>query len=353
MSKKINLKGHTLIVEYESKRKKLQGSYTADRLAKTFVDEWTKTWECELCGRLDYCKYAVRIPHYRIDRGWINHCGVAKDVMTNYVKNTFHLLPALRPDQLQDYLDGAYYFAQFILDAEMGIAMCLSTPTPINWAAHEPVRFGRLSRLRGPLNSRCSSLKSIPAFKIQEKVLFVEGESEQAFLKEMRGTQFSFFFGLNIFNYKGRGNVKSKRIEMLLKKFISDGYKIYIQGDADGKEMGRFNSLISKGLVEKECIFAFERDFENAIPINLLWAALKEIVVIKGVQLKSFIKKMGSGGDFIRTLKKEYSLDVESVKVKLAVAVANVIKKKGLQNLLNDVDFLDSELGQFTLFLNK
>ena len=77
-------------------------------LAHKLVEEWIPFFECEKCGRVDYCKYTQR-DKYRPARKADIRCGVIVEAITNFVLHTFALLEAMDTEQVQAYLDGAFH----------------------------------------------------------------------------------------------------------------------------------------------------------------------------------------------------------------------------------------------------
>jgi len=102
-----------------------------------------------------------------------------------------------------------------------------------------------------------SSFQLIPQLQAKRGVLFVEGETEQAFVERLKLSHLGWFVDINVDSYRGEGSRRLARIEMLLERFVRQGYKVFIQGDADGGSTSIFTNLIQKGLVDEENTFAF------------------------------------------------------------------------------------------------
>jgi hypothetical protein len=66
-----------------------------------------------------------------------------------------------------------------------------------------------------------------------------------------------------------RGQLRHARvfalIQMLLDRYTRLGYRIFLQGDADGNDQDIFRQIISKGAVSKERTLLFKHDFETSV----------------------------------------------------------------------------------------
>lgn len=350
MNQSIDLTGYEIFDIYGVERKKLKGIFTADRLAQTLIDEWVRHVECHKCGRSDYCKYVKQHshnPHKMLDI----QCGVLVDVMKNFMNSTFHLLQHMTPQQIQCYLDGAYYFSQFVYDAEQAIGIYMNEDFVRFFGEHSPRIFSSVIGLRERLNLLSNVFRDIPDFHSQRGVLFVEGWTEKVFLDKLRETHLLWFLNLIIEVYHGKGNRRPKRIEMLLSKYVEQGYKIYIQGDADGRCMEIFQTLGKKGIVGDECNFVFQHDFETAIPVDLLLAAFHDLGELSNVTLDDFIEKFNSKDASVApAIREHFGLDIESIKLDLATVVAERINDL---HMWNDKIFMETELGEFLRFVQK
>jgi len=289
MERRIDLSNYSILDNYGVERRALEGFFTAETLSQMLVYEWIPYYECDKCGRSDYCKFTKPNP-YNPERKRDIKCGVAAAALTNFIAGTFHLLENMKRNQIQDYLDAVFYFYDFIYSAEQIIGMYIDKDMIEWWDVHIPAAFGHATRLRDKLNSLASSLRDIPEFRATKGILFVEGWSEKAFLDKLRESHSAWFLYLIIEVYDGKGNANPKRIQMLLDRYIAQGYKIYIQGDADGKNTEIFNKLVLRGSVGSECTFVFQHDFETAVPAELLLDTLQDIGHLKDVDRKDFVQ---------------------------------------------------------------
>jgi len=340
----MDLTGYSIYDIYGVNRIELKGVYTAESLARKLISEWIPYLECYKCGREDYCKYRAE------GRADIR-CGVIVTAVTNFIRHTFTLLDSMNTEQIQSYLDGTFHLEQFLFDAEQTTGMFIDDAMIEWWGKYKHSLLGRTTHLREHLIQASRHFRKIPEFESEEGVLFVEGWSEKVFLDKLRETHSSWFLHLKIEVYEGRGNRQPKRIQMLLDRYISDGYIVYIQGDADGKETEVFRTLVSKKAVQAEHIFFFRHDFETAIPARILYEAIRSLYELESVGYEDFEKVLAlKDRSYVKTIKDEYSLDLEPLKLALADAVGGVLNRPMFAWWQNE-KFMDSELGKFLKFI--
>ncbi len=348
----MDLTGLTIPDIYGVDRIPLKGEYDADSLAQKFIDEWIPYHECEKCGRSDYCKYTKPDP-YRADRLADIKCGVIVDAIRNFVKYTFHLLYGITRDQIQDYIDGAFHLEQFLYDAEQTTGTLIDEGI-LKWLDHyAPLVVRRATHLREHLNLAASRFRNIPKFLSKKGILFVEGWSENAFLEKLRESHYAHFLDLKIEVYEGRANRRPRRIQMLLDRYVKQGYLIYIQGDADGSKSDIFRALKKKGSVTPEHTFFFCHDFESSVPSDILYRSIQSLGELSGVSEEEFAKVVRSEDkSVIKIIKQHYHLDLEPLKLPLATAIAHVLNNPRFC-WWSDEDFMKTELGKFLHFIRK
>jgi hypothetical protein len=238
-------------------RIRLEGEFDASALADRLVLEWFPYFECHKCGRFDYCKFVQQSPHHP-DLAKDIKCGVVEAALRLFVEKTFPLLDSLSREQRQDYLDAAFYFEQYLYNAELMIGSYMNRDFVDYWIDLGPRYYGHIVRLRDTLNSLAEKLHTIPDFRSERAVLFVEGWSEKAFLDKLRESRAHWFTDLLIDVYGGRGNRRPKRIQMLLERYVHQGYRIFIQGDVDGGNKDIFDRIVETGAVSPDRTFVFE-----------------------------------------------------------------------------------------------
>lgn len=334
---------------YGVERVPLNGTYTESLLAEILIAEWIPYFECHKCGRWDYCKYAKRHPA-NPNRSIDIKCGVACDCLRNLVKSAFPFLVEMNRDHIQEFLDGAFDFYRFIYDAEQYIGMNMDEGFHKFFGEYAPAVYSRIGHLRNYLNGIATHWKDLPAFLTKSPVLFVEGYAEKTFLDELRKSHSTWFLDLNVEVYEGKGNRRSKRIQMLLKKFKAQGLVIYAQGDADGESADIFRSLIDSGSIDKDKTFVFEHDFETSLPKSLLLAALIEMQFLPQMPVEDFAKQLGSfKGSVNARLKEVLDIDVKPHKIELATTAAALLNEI---TWWPDKKFMtETELGRFLRFI--
>lgn len=333
---------------YGVERVQLEGAFTESSLADRLVAEWIPYFECHKCGRWDYCKYAKQHPA-NPNRSVDIKCGVASDCIRNLVKSAFPFLEKMDRGHIQEFLNGAYEFYKFIYAAEQYIGMNMDDGFHKYFGDYAPNIYSRIGHLRDHLNGIASHWKDLPAFNAKSPVLFVEGYAEKAFLDELRKSHFAWFLDLNVEVYAGKGNRRSKRIQMLLEKFKSQGLVVYAQGDADGENTDIFRGLVNSGAIDQGKTFVFEHDVETSIPHGLLLAALIEMQFLPEMLVEDFEEKLGNFKSSINArLKEVFGIDVTPNKIELATTVGAVLNDV---TWWQDEKFMASELGRFLRFV--
>ena len=349
----MDLSRYRILDIYGVSRIELRGDYTAETLTAKLISEWVPYVECDRkCSRFDYCKYTKASP-YHPDRLTDVKCGVVVAALTNLVRATFSILESLPHDQVENYLDGAFHFTQFVLSAEHMIGMCTDEGVIESYDHYAPAFFGHITRLRDVLNSLASSFREIPDFRTSRGVLFVEGWTEKTLLEKLKESHSSWFLHLIVEVYYGTGNRRPKRIQMLLDNYQKQGYTVYLQGDGDGKGINIFNELVRKGSVGQECTFIFEHDFESSVPAPLLFGALKDLGELNGVEKDSFVQQAsGANKPVVSLLEEQYGLKLEPLKIDLADAIGNRLNSRRWAWWQDEV-FMNTELGQFLRFVQS
>lgn len=337
------------------RRTLLKGEYTASSLGDTLVAEWVPYFECHHCGRFDYCKFVQRLPQ-NPHRARDIKCGVAVAAIRNLVERSFGLLLTSDPKSRQHFLDGAFHLFGFVYRAELQIGNFLDEDILDWWSTYAPATFGQLASLRSHLDAIAYHLGHFEAFAAKDSILLVEGWSEKAFVERLKQSRLAWFLRLDVRPYKGRGNRRPGRIELLLEEYRAKGYTVYLQGDADGRPAADvFSQLVGRKLVEPDHTFVFQYDFESAIPPALLYEALDEIGEVEDTDRQEFmVAAAGSSASIGEQLKAALGLDIERIKVPLAEAVADILNGPSLRATTawwDDQSFMATELGRFLHFL--
>jgi len=349
----MDLTGYKIFDIYGIKNITLLGQFDPNSLAQKLIEEWIPYIDCERkCPRSDYCKYTKPSP-YHPARLIDVKCGIGVNTLKNFVSCTFHILEKLSPENIENYLDGAFYLSQFVLHAEGTVGFCIDNDIIKAFGEYAPAIFGNVARLRDELNKIGALFKHIPEFRSVKGVLFVEGWTEKELLEKLRESHSFWFLNLNLEVYEGKGNRRPKRIQMLLDKYKKLGYKIYIQGDADGQRSEIFKELVRKGSVTKECTFIFKYDFESSLPPTLFLKALHELGEISEVGIDEFIKKVypfDCSAD--KKVQEIFGIKCEPIKLDIASIVAENLNDMRWAWWQDD-DFMQTEIGQFIRFVQN
>jgi hypothetical protein len=342
--------GYKIYDIYGVERITLEGYFDPQELAKELIKEWIPYFECEKCGREDYCKY-TEPNSYNPRRLADIKCGVIVNAITNFVRHTFPLLKKMNAEQVQAYLDGTFHLEQFLYRAEQTTGIFIDDAILRFFGKFVPTLFASTIHLREHLNKAASEFRKLPDFDSERGVLFVEGWAEKAFIDKLRESHSSWFLNLTVEVYEGYSNHKPKRIQMLLDRYVKQGYIIYIQGDADGKDTEIFRALSEKGAIKHEHSFVFRYDFESAIPLDLLYQALKYLGELENIEFDDFkIAISSENKSVVKLLQGKYGIDINPLKLPLANAVGDILNYP-LVAWWQQEDFMETELGKFLRFI--
>lgn len=349
----MDLTGYKIFDIYGIKNITLRGNFDSVSLAQRLIDEWVPYIDCgRKCSKSDYCKYTKPNPYHPNILTDVK-CGIGVDTLKNFTKSTFIILEKLPPEHIEKYLDGAFYLTQFVISSEATVGTCINKYTIEWYNTYAPAVFGHVTKLRDHLNKLGSVFQYIPEFRSANGVLFVEGWSEKEFFEKLKESHMSWFLHLNIVVYDGSGNCRPKRIQMLLDNYVKLGYKIYIQGDADGKHAEIFNKLVKKGSVTKDCTFVFKYDFESSIPLNMLLQALHDLDEIPEVKIDDFINKLSLlDCSVVKQIKEVFEIDLNPLKIDIALLIAEKLNDPR-SAWWQDEEFMQTELGEFIHFVQN
>ena len=348
--------GYNIFDSEGIKRIELDGNLDAQTLAYKLIDEWIPFFECKKCGRADYCKY-TQTDKYRSGRLADIRCGIIVEAITNFVRHTFPLLEKMTTEQVQAYLDGAFHLEKFLYNAEQATGWFINDGILQFFGEYAPRYFGYVINLREDLNKAASEFRILPDFASNKALLFVEGETEEVFLKKLRESRMAWFYYLAVEVYGGCGNRDTKRIQMLLESRVNQGYNIFIQGDADGKDSEIFLDLCEKGAITKEHSFVFRHDFESAIPPEILYQALRTLGKLENVEYVDFEKIVTSENtSVVNLLNEKFHINIKRkrLKIRLAEAVGDILNRPHFPPppvWWHNEEFMETELGKFLKFI--
>lgn len=327
----------------------LYWEYDFEWLGLKLIQERIPYFECHHCGKWDYCKYTI--PH-RVNKHRKKDikCWVAENALLNFVESTFNRTRYFTKQQKQDYIDGAYQLTQFVLRSEWYIGNFIDKDILGYWQDSYDLH-NQIVDLRNYLDKLAKYFSKIPNFLRKVPYVFVEWDSEEVFLWTLSLSRLGWFTGYNVSNYKGKGNRKIKRLEMLLKDHLEKGYSIYMQWDADGKSSDVFQELISKGFTTQKNVFIFKYDFETSIPPKILYLYLKEKKYDLGT-LEDFSEKLKSeNSSVVVSLQKLWGIEFWKYKKDFARFVGFTYLDEFDDKNINN--FRGSELEEFIEFLKN
>lgn len=331
----------------------ISGDFTSDALAKQLIDEWVPAKRCyKGCCRFGDCVTTRDLDLGEGENPGYIKCGTYISAIESWVENTFMVFSQMTQDEKQIYLDAAYYYASYIGNSEIAIGNLIDKDSIKFWFddVTAPINFASsISLLRDDLVKLMRLLNKLPQFRSRRAILFVEGETERAFLNKMKESNLGSYTLLRIKIYDGIGNLRSRRIEMLLNHLKDDGYRIFVQADGDGTSRD-LRILEEKELVAMDKSFIFTHDFESSIPTPLLIAALEKMGYQDSIDAEKFEEKRSMfSGTVIDFLKNDYDIDLSGRKIELAKVVAGIIVEEDLW-WTND-EFMETELGKFMHFV--
>jgi len=323
-------------------KKTLDKEYKKDELIDMAIDEWTVYFECHKCGRWDYCKFAEKHPS-NPERSIDIKCGVVKDIIRNYFNTTFDLAKILEDkESRQAYINSGYYLAQYTFQSETYIGLLMKEEMLSFWDSYAPSVIGSSKQLRDLLDKLHAEMSKVHFLNSLTTNLYVEGESEKII-----ATNFISDRGVSIISYEGKGRMTYLKMEYLFKTTSDKGYKVYVQGDLDGKaENQNINKMVQKGILSKENTFLFKHDLETSYPIELLHESLQTLCDF-GTSLEEFKSDIPTTKSIVAHLKDKYKIDIPKTKV------AEHVSTKIDVAILNNDEFKETEFGKFLLFCFK
>ncbi|NQU85692.1 MAG: hypothetical protein HQ541_08025 [Mariniphaga sp.] len=334
-------------------KKDFIGEYSELQLAEILANEWII--DCLDCGKHKYCRYGVS-NFKNTSNSESYRCNFAVVSLKNFIINTSHAIVDSSNKIKQKYLDSAYYFTTYLLKSEQLNSILVDNEKFKHYGWDTKAYSGLIIPIRDVLNKLSENLKCIPDLFMQTSILLVEGESEMTFINSTRGINNVYRMEhFNVECYKGGGNKKLARIEMLLDKYKDIGYSIYFQGDRDGKEnqtgYESFFQYVESGYLKKENIFQFKFDFETALPKQLLYNILIKFDELNNITFEEFDEKTNDKS-VNNNLLKEFNINTKTKSLKKRIA-HEAGKAFLFLNPLDREQFMKSELGQFVDFLKR
>lgn len=134
-----------------------------------------------------------------------------------------------------------------------------------------PFFFGSLSNMIQPLENLSRELGTVDLRRLRAKLLLVEGESEFEFLHKLRHLTGYANFRFDVYNYKGKGNIRN--LIQYIKEKNRQGVKVLMIYDCDGTATTFVRRLRDRGC-KIYASFGFKWDFEGSFPPKQLHQAV-------------------------------------------------------------------------------
>jgi hypothetical protein len=217
------------------------GTYTPDELIGVLKDGWISYWECHKCGWFDTCPHPERFPEYPQKAKDIQ-CKVTIIAMRNFLMAWWPRVLRMTRSQRSDFFEAFFFFTQYFIDTYIG-AGTLVNNLDVSWWGPAMA----LSITTAPLHTRvvlnqfAESIGKLPFRRyVSEQFVFVEGESEEAFLLRLRDLRF-LPGHTEIECLQGNGNAKPSRLPLRLLK--RRGYPVSLQLDGDSSRKDRHRDV--------------------------------------------------------------------------------------------------------------
>jgi hypothetical protein len=170
------------------------------------------------------------------------------------------------------------------------------------------------------LNQYAEAVAKLPIRRVlPERFVFVEGESEEAFLHRLRDLRF-LSSHLEFESLQGKGNAKPSRFPLRLLK--RRGYHICVQLDGDSRRQDRYRELREAVKNVGGSVFVFSRDFESSFPAPFLHFALQQLGIKVELPWLERRLRRAESGSVVRDI--EALLQISVPKVELAKTLADL-----------------------------
>ncbi|MFQ3177217.1 MAG: hypothetical protein ACI9H9_000322 [Pseudoalteromonas tetraodonis] len=337
-------------------RKYIDAEKTLNDIAPLLIDEWVPYFDCIKCGRNDYCKYTKKRLFYP-DLFEEVKCGVVSSFITGISSLSNDDYNKLSTGHKEKFLDVLYYLTQYCIDSEsfIGSFQIANFIPDLYDGTIGANLIGMVSETRGNLDKACSIMQEIDFLSSKRIMLLVEGESELEFVKRLKAHSSFHLDKVEVKSYGGESSKKYSVIRLLMNEFKSKGYKVIIQVDVDGNP-NKLNEMnlwgmkdhVSNNLLEKNDIFAFSYDLEEAYPKELLYESLIEF----GHNEDKVRKALTNPQSTKNTLYKRLNEDLGRLpsKLELAKSIADLVSS---YDLVFDKNFKGNELIRFYEFISN
>lgn len=205
-------------------------------------------------------------------------CGVQANSIHNLFATAGRELDLSRRDQLEEFLSGAISYAGL---AWLSLIQSVTATCPqAAWAWGEGVSRVRLFEAFGLADQVQRFLGWFrPTIQETAKPIrwLVEGESERVFfsalLKREHGDR---FLPSQLQSIRGSGNVKNLR--MVLEQAQAEGFEgMVIVDRLTPSLVNEAQKLIGEGLLDRQALIVFDRDFESSFPAEFVIRAFSRV----------------------------------------------------------------------------
>ncbi|TAM56641.1 MAG: hypothetical protein EPN53_01605 [Acidobacteria bacterium] len=252
---------------------------------------WIECWR--KCLAACICPFAE--PRFLGGGAPERRCGVQANAIHNLFATAGRELDLSRRDQLEQFLSGAISYAGL---AQLSLILAVTATCPGAAGAWgkgvSRVRLFEAFGLADQVQQFLGRLR--PAIRETAKPVrwFVEGESERVFflalLKHEHGDK---FLPSRLQSIRGSGNVKNLR--MVLEQAKADGVQgIVIVDRLTTSLVNEAQKLISEGLLDRQALIVFNRDFESSFPPEFLTRAFWRVA---GAEHKETIREAARRSD--------------------------------------------------------
>lgn len=274
----IDFSGSSYYTRDTFNRSEMNGPYTPASLADRLIETWLPYFECDSCGRWEHCGLADPPYRQRLDPSRNYRCGVARLALTHFFSTAFPLLEKADATKRNRLLDAAYYFAQYVFRSEINVGNFLSVGMLNYYGELSHLMASNLKGVRQHLGSFFDRMSCFAEFRLRERMLLVEGQSELRFVERLRSSPDWVPYDLHVVTYEGKSN-RNSRLTLLVKRYEAEGYDVFVQGDADGGDKSRICKQMSDHHgISSERVFLFTSDFEHGLDPKLMAAAITRLL---------------------------------------------------------------------------
>lgn len=192
----------------------------------------------------------------------------------------------------------------------------LSRKDAIRYWKDIPTYFLALTHLVEPLESLRHEMGLVERKHLYEKIVCVEGESEDSFIRTLYLTTKYVYLGFPIYNYKGKG--ERQNLVHFINEKNRQGIRVYLSYDTDRQSDSFIKNIKNKCKIEKT--FGFTQDFESSFPPGILKHALESYIKwYTKLELilneKDIAELLSHQESFLKLFNQKYNVTINKVKL--------------------------------------